>query len=118
MPFVKVLESNDTRFLSMPPFGVAGDCWRSSFGGEKRSDRRLLLMTNFFMLPVLPYCLELGLAENAPGARMLSSALKLRRRLLVEMLLPRDLPILLPRRLPLKVAPGVLAELETLFGVP
>jgi hypothetical protein len=71
------------------------------------------------MLPVLPYCLALGLAEKAPGARMLSSALKLRRRLLVEMLLPSDRFMFPPRRLPLKVAPGVLDALEmTLPGVP
>jgi hypothetical protein len=56
----------------MPPW--LGDEAASFWGGEKRSVRRLRLMTNFFMLPVL-LNLELGLAEKAPGARMLSSRL-------------------------------------------
>jgi hypothetical protein len=78
----------------------------------------LLLIVNFFTLPVLPNCRKLGLAEKAPGARILSSVLKLRRRLLVDMLLLRVRPKLPPpNKLPLK-APGVLDVLETLPGVP
>jgi len=80
-----------------------------------------LLIVNLFTLPVLPKCLVLGLAENAPGARMLSSVLKLRRRLLVDMLLLRVRPKVLPdpalSKLPPKV-PGVLDVLAALLGVP
>lgn len=76
-------------------------------------------MVNFLTLPVLPNCLALGLAENAPGARILSSVLKLRLKLLVDMLLLRPRPKVLPEptlsKLPPNV-PGVLAVLEALDG--
>ena len=58
------------------------------------------------------------MAENAPGVRMLSSALKLRRRLLAETLLFNErLFRLAPSRLR-PIVPGVLVVLEALPGVP
>ena len=68
-----------------------------------------LLITSFFE-PVLPYQRELELDENAPGARMLSSVLKLRRRLLVDMLLLNEPTEVELRRLR-PSAPGVLEML-------
>jgi hypothetical protein len=104
----------------MPPIGLDGGGWElgRGFGGEKRSWRILLLMVNFLTLPVLANFAP-GLAEKAPGARMLSSVLKLRRRLLVDMLLLRVRPKVLPPPsiLPPKV-PGVLAVLDALPGLP
>ena len=71
-------------------------------------------------LPVDPKCLALGLAEKAPGARMLLSwAENEFRRLLVDTLFARVLLKLprFPKVLPLNV-PGVLAVLEALAGEP
>jgi hypothetical protein len=62
-----LLDSKLTRFLRIPFCCSLG----SLLGGLKKSARMLLSITSLFMLPVL-LNLELGLAEKAPGVRILS----------------------------------------------
>ena len=68
-----------------------------------------------FLDPVLPYQRAPELDENAPGARMLSSVLKLRRKLLTDILLLKE-PLELEASKLLPIVPGVLAML--LAGLP
>ena len=79
-----------------------------------------LLMTSFFMLPVL-LNLELGLIENVPGARILSSRLNVLvyepRRLLVDTLLLSPL-LKPPPSIEFPNVSGVLDVLDALPGVP